>query len=261
MAEPADPQSLFSLAGRVAVVTGAAGGIGAAVAVGLARFGAAVACFDLAGADLDATRQQIESSGGAAVVHEVDVTDGDAVQAAVEAVGRELGPVSAAVNAAGINFQQAAESMTTEQWRRLLDVNLTGVFHSCRAQGAAMLAHGQGGSIVNIGSISATIANRGLDQVHYNSAKAGVLQLTKSLALEWAEQGIRVNSVSPGYTATPMARDPAVWEHVKEYEADIPLKRMAEPSELVGPIVFLLSRAASYTTGIDLLVDGGATSW
>jgi NAD(P)-dependent dehydrogenase (short-subunit alcohol dehydrogenase family) len=150
--------------------------------------------------------------------------------------------------------------MALDVWQRLIDVNLTGVFVSCQAEGAAMLASG-GGSIVNIGSISAVIANRGLNQVHYNAAKAGVAHLSVTLALEWAGRGVRVNTVSPGYTATPMAKHPDVWEHVQAYARDIPLGRLAETHELVGPVVFLLSDAASYCTGANLIVDGGAVRW
>ena len=123
-----------------------------------------------------------------------------------------------------------------------------------------MLENGTG-SIVNIGSISAVIANRGLAHVHYNSAEAGVLHLTASLAPEWAGRGVRVNAVSPGCTATPMAKHPDVWEHVQAYAKDIPLGRLAETDELVGPTVFLLGDAASYVTGTNLMVDGGATVW
>jgi NAD(P)-dependent dehydrogenase (short-subunit alcohol dehydrogenase family) len=123
-----------------------------------------------------------------------------------------------------------------------------------------MLANGKG-SIVNIASMSGTISNRGLTQVHYNSAKAAVAHLTKSLAVEWARDGVRVNCVSPGYTATPMNLRPEVAEQAKAFAADTPLGRMAEPSEIAGPIVFLLSSAASFCTGVDLLVDGGFCCW
>ncbi|MFR9805056.1 SDR family oxidoreductase [Pseudonocardia sp. RS010] len=249
----------FGLTG-VAFVTGAAGGIGAAVAVGLAASGADVACADRAGEGLDRAVAAVEGAGRRALACPVDVTDDAAVDETVARVERELGPLRYAVNCAGINDGAPAESMSVEQFRRLVDINLTGVFLSCRAEGRAMLAHG-GGSIVNIGSISAVIANRGLTQVHYNAAKAGVLQLTTSLALEWAQRGIRVNAVSPGYTATPMAKSSEVWEHVKQYIPDIPMNRMAEPEEMVGPTVFLLSDAASYCTGANLLVDGGAVGW
>lgn len=248
----------FRLDGSVALVTGAAGGIGARVALGLAEFGADVGCVDVV--DPAKTVAAIQEIGRRAVGVEADVADAGQVDAAVARVQEALGPLRHAVNCAGIHSNAPAESMPREQWQRLLDVNLTGVFLCCQAEGAAMLATG-GGSIVNIGSISASIANRGLAQVHYNSAKAGVLHLTTSLALEWAGHGVRVNSVSPGYTATPMAKHPDVWEHVQAYARDIPLGRLAETDELVGPVVFLLSEAASYVTGTDLLVDGGATRW
>ena len=123
-----------------------------------------------------------------------------------------------------------------------------------------MLDHGQG-SIVNIASMSGSIVNRGLLQAHYNASKAAVVQLSKSLAMEWAARGIRVNTISPGYTATPMNSRPEVAEQVKQFEADTPLGRMATVDEMVGPTVFLLSDAASFLTGIDLLVDGGFTCW
>ena len=109
--------------------------------------------------------------------------------------------------------------------------------------------------------MSGSIVNRDLLQVHYNASKAAVIHLSKSLAMEWAPRGIRVNSISPGYTATPMNTRPEVAEQVKRFEADTPLGRMAEPTEMVGPAVFLLSDAASFVTGIDLIVDGGFVCW
>jgi NAD(P)-dependent dehydrogenase (short-subunit alcohol dehydrogenase family) len=123
-----------------------------------------------------------------------------------------------------------------------------------------MLEHGRG-SIVNIASMSGSIVNRGLLQAHYNSAKAGVIHLSKSLAMEWADRGVRVNAISPGYTATPMNLRPEFAEQVRQFEAETPVGRMASVDELVGPAVFLLSDAASFVTGIDLLVDGGFTCW
>ncbi|GAA3522879.1 SDR family oxidoreductase [Amycolatopsis ultiminotia] len=252
--------SLFSLENAVALVTGASGGIGARIASGLAGFGASVGCVDLPGSAVDETCEAIGELGGKSAAIFADVRAEEQLTAAVAEVEATLGPLTHAVNCAGINNQVPAESMSRTSWQDLIDANLTGIFLSCKAEGIAMMRNG-GGSIVNIGSISASIANRGLSQVHYNSAKAGVVHLTKSLAVEWSGRGVRVNAVSPGYTATPMARHPEVWPHVQAYVKDIPLGRMAEPDELVGPAVFLLSAAGSYCTGVDLLVDGGATVW
>jgi len=150
--------------------------------------------------------------------------------------------------------------MDLAQWQRVIDINQTGVFLSCQAQARAMLPRHEG-SIVNIASMSGVIVNRGLLQAHYNASKAAVIHLSKSLAMEWCRRGIRVNSISPGYTATPMNIRPEVDDQVKQFEADTPLGRMATVDELVGPTVFLLSDAASFCTGVDLLVDGGFVCW
>jgi NAD(P)-dependent dehydrogenase (short-subunit alcohol dehydrogenase family) len=123
-----------------------------------------------------------------------------------------------------------------------------------------MLEHGRG-SIVNIASMSGSIVNRGLQQAHYNASKAAVAHLSRSLAMEWSQRGIRVNAISPGYTATPMNTRPEVADQVRQFEADTPLGRMATVDELVGPAIFLLSEAASFCTGVDLLIDGGFTCW
>jgi NAD(P)-dependent dehydrogenase (short-subunit alcohol dehydrogenase family) len=250
----------FRLDNTTALVTGAGSGIGARVARGLAEFGAAVGCLDRNSDGLEKTTAAIVADGGRALAVAADVTSADELAEAVARVQAELGPLRAALNCAGVHSNAPAVEMDLATWSSVVDTNLTGVFLSCQAEGAAMLANG-GGAIVNIGSISGRIANRGLSQVHYNSAKAGVVHLSKSLAVEWAEGRVRVNVLSPGYTATPMARHPDVWEHVKHYVNDIPMGRMAETDELVGPAVFLLSDASSYCTGIEVLVDGGACIW
>jgi NAD(P)-dependent dehydrogenase (short-subunit alcohol dehydrogenase family) len=238
----------FRLDGQVALVTGAASGIGRAIAAGLTEAGAAVACLDRA------------EAGEGALALTADVTDAGALAAAVATTERELGPLRLAVNCAGIANAAPAEEMGAEQWQTVIDVNLGGVFKSCQAEGRALLANG-GGAIVNIASMSGTIVNRGLLQAHYNASKAGVIHLTRSLAMEWAERGVRVNAISPGYTATPMNTRPEVAEQVKRFEADTPMGRMAAPEEMVGPAVFLLSEAASFVTGVDLIVDGGFVCW
>jgi NAD(P)-dependent dehydrogenase (short-subunit alcohol dehydrogenase family) len=252
--------TLFSLDDRTAMVTGAASGIGRRIAVGLAESGAHVACVDLPGSGLDDVANEVEALGRKAIAVPGDVTAPVDLARAVSQAEAQLGPLRLAVNSAGIANAAPAEEMDLKQWRRVMDVNVTGVFLSCQAQSRAMLGHGQG-SIVNIASMSASIVNRGLLQAHYNASKAAVVHLSKSLAMEWAPRGVRVNSISPGYTATPMNRRPEVAEQVKQFEADTPLGRMATVDELVGPAVFLLSDAASFCTGVDLLVDGGFTCW
>jgi NAD(P)-dependent dehydrogenase (short-subunit alcohol dehydrogenase family) len=250
----------FRLDHRTALVTGAASGIGRAIAVGIAESGAKVACFDLPGPGLDQVVEQIEAVGVEALQIPGDVTDAGNILDAVRQAQSSLGPLTLAVNSAGIANAAPAETMRREQWQRVIDVNVTGVFLSCQAEGRAMLDNG-GGSIVNIASMSGTIVNRGLQQAHYNASKAAVIQLSRSLAMEWCARGVRVNSISPGYTATPMNTRPEVAEQVRQFEADTPLGRMATVDELIGPAIFLLSQASSFCTGLDLLVDGGFTCW
>jgi NAD(P)-dependent dehydrogenase (short-subunit alcohol dehydrogenase family) len=219
-----------------------------------------VACFDLSGSALDDVCAQIERQGRRALAISGDVTDAAILTEAVQNTQRSLGPLGLAVNSAGIANAAAAEEMPLDQWRRVIDINVTGVFLSCQAEGRAMLQNGRG-SIVNIASMSGSIVNRGLLQAHYNASKAAVVHLSRSLAMEWCQRGIRVNTISPGYTATPMNLRPEVAGQVEKFEADTPLGRMATVDELIGPAVFLLSDAASFCTGVDLLVDGGFTCW
>ena len=239
--------NLFSLNGQTAFVTGAGSGIGQRLAVGLAEAGANVACFDLPGsADLGGTVGRIQALGRRGLALTGSVTQAGAVQVAV--------------NCAGIANAVPAEDMTLAQWQQMMDINLTGVFLSCQAEGRVMLPRGQG-AIINIASMSGDIVNRGLLQAHYNTSKAGVIHLTRSLAMEWATRGVRVNAISPGYTLTPMNLRPEVAEQRKIFETETPLGRMASVDEMVGPAVFLASQAASFCTGVDLLVDGGFTCW
>ncbi len=252
---------LFSLKDEVAFVTGAGSGIGQGVAVGLAEAGADVALFDLPSSKgLEETARAVTGKGRRALVVTGDVVDGASLTAAVEKTQQSLGPLSLAVNCAGIANATPAEDMPIDQWRRMLDVNLTGVFLSCQAEGRAMLAHGRG-AIVNIASMSGSIVNRGLRQAHYNASKAGVIHLSKSLAMEWVGRGVRVNVISPGYTLTPMNLRPEVAEQLKVFAAETPMARIATVEEMVGPAIFLLSPAASFVTGVDLLVDGGFECW
>lgn len=255
------PRVSFDLTGRTALVTGAAGGIGSSLASAIAAQGAQVACLDMPGVEgLADVVAGIEGAGGRAIAVEADVKIADELADAVAQAERRLGPVTLGVNAAGITRTGPAEDMPAEQFDEVIGVNLTGVFLSCQAEARAMLRHG-GGRIVNIASMSATIVNRGLQQANYNSSKAAVAHLTKSLAAEWADRNIRVNAVSPGVTKTPMNDRPDMEDLMAIYADDAPLGRLAQPDEMAGPVIFLLSDASSYVTGLDLLVDGGTTLW
>lgn len=253
--------AMFDLSGRVALVTGAGSGIGQRIALGFAQCGADVACLDRRTDDgLSDTTAMIEASGRKAIAIHADVTDRSAVGDAVAQLEKELGPLAIALNAAGIANANPAEQMSEEQYQTLMDINMKGVFFSCQAEANAMIKHGKG-AIVNIASMSGVIANRGLQQVHYNASKAGVIHMTKSMAMEWVELGVRVNSISPGYTATPMNTRPEMVHQTKAFESQTPMQRMASVDEMVGPAVFLASDASSYCTGVDLLVDGGFCCW
>lgn len=251
----------FRLDGLAAFVTGAGSGIGQGIAIGLAQAGANVAAFDLpASAGLPDTVTHIHDLGRSALAVTGDVTSAADLERAVATSVAELGSVDVAVNCAGIANATPAEDMPLDQWQQMLDINLTGVFLSCQAEARAMFPR-QRGSIINIASMSGVIVNRGLTQAHYNSSKAAVIHLSKSLAMEWSDRGIRVNTISPGYTLTPMNQRPEVAEQLKAFAADTPLGRIAGIDEMIGPAVFLASQAAGFCTGVNLLVDGGFVCW
>jgi len=253
---------LFDLQGEVALVTGAGSGIGQRIAVGLAEAGADVACFDLPqqAQGLEATVGRIRTLGKRVIFQTGDVTNASDLARTVSEVEKQLGALTIGMNCAGIANAAPAEEMPYDQWRKVHAINVDGVFLSCQAQARVMLPRKKG-AIVNIASMSGSIVNRGLLQTHYNSSKAAVIHMSKSLAMEWSARGVRVNSISPGYTATPMNLRPEVAEQVKIFERDTPLGRMATVEEMVGPAVFLVSRAASFCTGVDLIVDGGFVCW
>src|SRR4029453_6426346 len=207
---------------ETAAVTGAARGSGRGIALGLAAAGANIACFDLPESALEEVCDEIRMAGQDAIAIPGDVMDAEMLGSAVQDAESQLGPLSLAVNSAGIANAAPAKEMSLSQWQRVIDINVTGVFLSCQAEGRAMLEHGRG-SIVNIASMSGSIVNRGLLQAHYNASKAAVIHLSRSLAMEWAHRGVRVNAISPGYTATPMNLRPEVAEQVKTFEADTPL--------------------------------------
>jgi len=256
-----DAPKLFDLAGQVAIVTGAGSGIGQRIALGFAQAGADVACLDRReDSGLSLTVDLIRAQGRKSIALAADVTDEAALADAVVHTEADLGPLSIALNAAGIANAAPAEEMGIDQYQTLMDINLKGVFLSSQAEARAMLKHGKG-AIINIASMSGVIVNRGLMQAHYNASKAGVIHMSKSMAMEWVDRGIRVNTISPGYTATPMNTRPEMVHQTKSFEDQTPMGRMADVNEMVGPAIFLASDAASYCTGVDLLVDGGFCCW
>ena len=249
-------QDSFSLRDRVAVVTGGGGGIGLEIGRALRAAGAVVVAAEI---NAETGRAAAEKLEGDFV--QTDVTDPDSVRGMVRAVLDGHGKIDVFVNNAGIAHNVPAEEMSDEEWRRMLSINLDGVFWCCREAGRAMLERGSG-AIVNIASMSGMVSNHPQPQAHYNASKAGVIMLTKSLAGEWASRGVRVNSISPGYVRTPLTElgmSNPEWRDV--WLSSTPMGRIAEPREIAPAVVFLASDASRYATGTNLVIDGGYTSW
>ena len=242
----------FPLTGRVALVTGAASGIGAAIARAFSSKGARVALLDL---DRGAAGRLAEELDGARAFG-CDVTDEAAVEAAVGAVAQAFGRIDILVNSAGIVDLAPAEELTLATWRRTLDVNLTGSFLVARAAARVMIAAG-GGRIVNMASQAGSVAIEG--HVAYCASKFAVIGMSKTMALEWGRRGITVNTISPTVVLTELGRK--AWEGPKgeAMRALIPTGRFAEPEEIAAAAVFLTSDGAAMINGADLLVDGGYT--
>jgi NAD(P)-dependent dehydrogenase (short-subunit alcohol dehydrogenase family) len=247
----------FALPGRVAVVTGGNRGLGRAFAHALGEAGATVAVLARDTAASAAVVGELGDKGVQAAAFEADMADRSAVARAAERITAEFGRVDILVNNAGTCIHRPALEVTEEEWRSVIDVNLTGVWHGCQVFGAAMVEAG-GGVIVNIGSMSGQIVNRPQWQPACNASKAGVHHLTKSLAAEWAPFGVRVNAVAPGYVRTDMTPidRPEFAEH---WIGDAPQKRAATPEEIAPAVVFLASPASGFMTGAVLVIDGGYT--
>lgn len=248
------PERMFDVAGRVALVTGAASGIGRAIALGLDACGARVvlADRDAGGARAVADRLQHES-----LLVEVDVTREAAVQALVERVLARFGRIDVSFNIPGINVRKPAVELTTEEWHSVMDVNLNGAFLCAREVGKVMLQQRQG-AMINIASVRGLTG--GTNQSVYSVTKAGMIQMTRCLALEWAPY-VRVNAIAPGYLETPLVKgamqDTAWFERMRNLHA---MKRFGKPEEVVGAAIFLASDASTFVTGAVLSVDGGWTA-
>ena len=251
------------LIGRAAVVTGAASGLGQSIAIGLAAQGAVVACADINIAGLDATVARIADAGGTAFAQRCDVADEKDVQRLFEAVDAAFGRVDVLVNCAFIPPHRARpEAFPLDQWETALRVNLTGYFLCIREAGRRMIAAGRGGSVINLSSIAGTTA-LGRGNFAYSVTKGAINQLTRELAVEWGAHGIRVNAIQPCQFRTPglqrLIDDPTFDSDalIARFTAAIPLGRIGEPDDIVGPALFLASDASAMVTGVMLPVDGG----
>ena len=252
----------FRLGGKTAIVTGGAQGIGLACVEALAEAGAKVVIADRDAKLAETAKADMKKNGFDTEIVNMDVTDSKRVSEVADELVSRHGKVDILVNNAGIaRSETPAETVTDEHWLNVLDVNLNGTFWCCRAFGKHML-QAKTGTIVNVGSMSGFIVNKPQEQCYYNASKAAVHHLTKSLAAEWGERGVRVNAVAPTYIETPL--NAFVKSNPRMYDAWIggtPMARLGKVEEIASVVLFLASDAASLMTGSIVLVDGGYTCW
>jgi 2-deoxy-D-gluconate 3-dehydrogenase len=244
--------SLFSLDGKIALITGGNGGLGRAIALGFRDFGARVAVAGRDAAKNESVRQEL---GDAGAVFELDVRDEDTVQETVARVEERFGRLDILVNSAGNTRGGSLLSLSHADWDAVLDTHLTGSFLCAKHAARAMIAHGVGGKIINIGSIYSLFGPPEFSD--YAAAKTGVLGLTRALAVELAQHNIQVNAILPGWFPTELTGFGPVTPFHEEMRRRTPVQRWGEPEELVGAAVLFASRASSFITGAQLVVDGG----
>lgn len=246
---------LFSLQGKVALVTGAAQGIGREIALGFAQYGADIVAVDLTDEKLRSLKNAVEAQKRRCLVLKIDLADRDQIERMVESAVKEMGRIDILANIAGVNVHKAAEEMTEKEWDFVLDINLKALFFCCQAVGKVMLRQGSG-RIINMSSSFGVVGFGG--RTAYAASKAAVSNLTKTLALEWSAKGIRVNALAPGPVWTEARHElfsnPEFYANLLK---KVPINRTAKPAEIVGPAIFLASEASSFVTGETLLVDGG----
>lgn len=250
-------RALFDLTDQIAIVTGGGGGLGREVARGLAEFGARLVITDLDMSAAEAVAEEIKGSGGQARALQVDVTSPSSARALADTVAAEEGRIDILVNAAGVFTVAPAVELSPEAWKRVVEVNLTGVFLVSQSVGAVMLRQGRG-KVINLASVSSQVGNPGY--AAYAASKGGVTLLTKVLGIEWCRHGVNVNAIGPAFTETSMTRPYLEREGWREHVlSKIPIGRLGEPSDVVGAAVFLASRASDFVVGQTIYVDGGRT--
>ncbi len=249
------------LDGRAALVTGAGQGIGRGFALALAQAGAGVAVVDLDHERAESVVAEIVDGGGDAMAVAADVTSEEDLCNAIDSTVGKFGHLDIAVNNAGINRNAPAEDTTLADWDLHQNLNLRAVFRSCQLEAAAMFPRGYG-KIINTASMASLIVPHPQKQVAYNVAKAGVVALTRTLAAEWADRGIRVNCISPGIIRTALIENSeALRPLVNQWLESIPAGRLGEVSDLQGAIVFMAGSTSDYMTGHNMVLEGGQTLW
>lgn len=255
MSEQTTRRLIVDLKDQVAIVTGAARGLGQAIARDLATSGATVACIDVNEELLGETVESINSSGGKAAAFACDVTNSERVTEVVRAVAKEFGRLDILVNNAGVTRDNLAMRMKDEEWDLVLGINLRGTFLFTRAA-AKPMSKGKRGRIINIASVSGMMGNPG--QVNYSASKAGVIGLTRTVSRELSKRNVTVNAVAPGFIDTDMAAKLGE-ELIEQIKGETPLGRLGSPQDVADAVLFLASEAASFITGHVLVVDGGLT--
>ena len=252
--------TLFDLTGRVAFVTGAGSGIGRAVSIGFAQHGADVVCLDVNGDAVEETADLVRQEGRRAIASACDVTDVAQLDAVTDKVVADFRRIDALFNSVGVSKPALVQDTVPEDWRRTIEVNLVGVFLVCKSVGKVMMSQKKG-SIINVGSINSLVASQDGRNSAYVASKGGVAALSRELAIEWAHLNIRVNTIAPIWTKTPMLAGVMQDEaKINRMIGKVPMGRLGEPEDMVGPAVFLASDAASLVTGVTLPVDGGFTA-
>lgn len=251
----------MSLVGLSAVVTGGGQGIGRAFAHGLGEAGARVAVVDLDGDKAEAVVRELREKGVKSFGIAADVTVPEEIDRYVRAVVDEWGDLTIAVHNAGLNRNSSAEKTPLEEWDQTMDLNLRAVFLGCQAAARVMLPAGYG-KIINTASMASLIVPHPQKQAAYNTSKAGVVHLTKSVAAEWADRGVRVNAITPGVVRTALIEgSDKLRPLMDEWLTQIPMGRLAEVTDLQAAVVYLASEASDYVTGHNLVIEGGQTLW